>query len=153
MNHARGRPFVAVAVAIVLSAFVVCQRRASACECVGVPTSTYLRGADIVYTGKVVSIRADGQRVAWPEIEFGLDRTIKGHTDGKRFVLVTPPAKGVNCRGFDFVVGMEYLVFATGRDSDTGLLGTYGVNWCGGTTSLDADDGKQRLRETLQLAR
>jgi hypothetical protein len=151
MNHASGRPVVAIA--IVLSAFVVCERRASACDCVGLPTSEYLRGADVVYTGRVVSIRAEGQRFAWPEIEFRLDRTIKGRTDGKRFVLVTPPTNGVNCRGFDFVVGKEYLVFATGRDSETGLPGTYGVNWCAGTKSLDADDGKQRLREALQLPR
>jgi hypothetical protein len=120
------------------------------CRCA---TEEYLRSADVVYTGRVVSIRADTQRFAWPEIEFGLDRTIKGRTGGKRFVLVTPPAKGVNCRGFDFVVGKEYLVFATGRDSETGLPGTYGVNWCAGTISLEADDGKQRLRETLQVTR
>ncbi len=151
MSHASGRPLVAIV--IFFSAFVVCERRASACDCVGLPTSEYLRGADVVYTGRVVSIRADGQRFTWPEIEFGLDRTIKGRTNGKRFVLVTPPAKGVNCRGFDFVVGKQYLVFATGRDSETGLPGTYGVNWCAGTTSLEADDGTQRLRETLQLAR
>ena len=75
MNHVNGRR--AIAVAIFLSAFVVGQRRASACTCVGVPTSDYLRGADVVYTGRVVSIRADSQRFAWPEVEFGLDRTIK----------------------------------------------------------------------------
>jgi hypothetical protein len=151
MSYASGRPLVASL--ILFSAFLGSERRASACDCVGVPTSEYLRGADVVYTGRVVSIRADGQRFAWPEIEFGLDRTIKGRTDGKRFVLVTPSAKGVNCRGFDFVVGKGYLVFATGRDSETGLPGTFGVNWCGGTTSLEADDGQQRLRETLQLSR
>jgi hypothetical protein len=151
MNHANVRPVVAIA--LFLSALVVGERGASACDCAGVPTSQYLRNADVVYTGRVVSIRADGQRFAWPEIEFGLDRTIKGRTDGKRFVLVTPAGKGVNCRGFDFVVGKKYLVFATGRDSETGQPGTYGVNWCAGTMSLEADDGKQRLRETLQLTR
>jgi hypothetical protein len=151
MNHASGRPVVAAA--IFLSALVVGERRASACDCVGLPTTEYLRSADVVYTGRVVSIRADAQRFAWPEIEFGLDRTIKGRTDGKRFVLVTQPAKGVNCRGFDFVIGKEYLVFATGRDSETGLPGTYGVSWCAGTISLEDDDGKQRLRETLQLTK
>jgi len=30
------------------------------------------------------------------------------------------PLAGINCRGFDFVVGKEYLVFATARDSETG---------------------------------
>lgn len=139
--------------ALFLSALIVGERRASACECVGVPTSEYLQSADVVYTGRVVSIRTDPQRFAWPEVEFRLDRTIKGRTDGKRFVLVTPPSKGVNCRGFDFVVGKGYLVFATGRDSETGLPGAYGVNWCAGTMSLEADAGKQRLLETLQLTR
>jgi hypothetical protein len=151
MSHANGRRLAAVA--IFFSAFVLCERPASACDCVGVPTSEYLRGADVVYTGRVVSIRADRQRFAWPEIEFGLDRTIKGHTDGKRFVLVTLPANGVNCRGFDFVVGKAYLVFATGRDSESGLPGTYGVSWCAGTTLLETDKGKQRLGETLRLSK
>jgi hypothetical protein len=151
MSHTSGRPLVAIV--ILLSAFLGSERRASACDCVGVPTSEYLRVADVVYTGRVVSIRADPQRFAWPEIEFGLDRTIKGPTDGKRFVLVTLPVKGVNCRGFDFVVGKEYVVFATGRDSETLLPGTYGVSWCGGTASLETDEGKQRLRETVRLSK
>jgi hypothetical protein len=151
MNHANGRHFVAAGV--VLSALIAGERGASACECVGVPTREYVRSADVVYTGRVVSIRAAAQRFAWPEIEFALDRTLKGRTDAKRFVLVTPTSKGVNCRGFDFVVGKEYVVFATGRDSETGLRGTYGVNWCGGTMSLETEDGKRRLRETLQITR
>jgi len=148
MNHAYGRPVSAVA--IVICALVVGERPAAACDCVGLPTSQYLRSADVVYTGRVVSIRDDRKRFAWPEIEFALGRTIKGRTDGKRFVLVTPAGKGVNCRGFDFAVGTTYLVFATAGASETGLPGTYGVNWCAGTTSLEAEAGKQRLRETLQ---
>jgi hypothetical protein len=151
MRHASGRPVLAAA--IFISVLIVGEQRASACDCVGLPTSEYLRSADVVYTGRVVSIRADAQQYAWPEIEFGLEHVLKGRTDRKRFVLVTPPRKGVDCRGFDFVVGQEYLVFATRRDSETGRAGTYGVNWCAGTMSLEADQGKRRLRETLQLIR
>jgi hypothetical protein len=76
---------------------------------------------------------------------------IKGKTDGTRFVLVTPAGKGVNCRGFDFVAGKTYLVFASARESETGLPGTYGVNWCAGTVLVESDEGKKRLRETLSL--
>jgi hypothetical protein len=151
MNQDYGRPVIAVATLI--CALVVGERPVAACDCVGLPTSQYLRSADVVYTGRVVSIRADRRRFAWSEIEFALDRTIKGRSDGKRFVLVTPPHKGVNCRGFDFDVGKKYLVFATVGASETGLPGTFGVNWCGGTMSLEAEDGKQRLREALQLTR
>jgi hypothetical protein len=96
--NASERPLVAAA--IFLSAFVVCERRASACDCVRLPTS-----------------------------------------------------EGRQCRGFDFVVGRKYVVFAIGRDSETGLPGMYDVSWCAGTESPEADAGKQRLRETLQLAR
>jgi hypothetical protein len=95
------------AAAVFLSAVLASSRRAAACDCVGVPTTEYLRGADIVYTGRVVDIRTDSRRFAWPEIEFKLDRTIKGRTDGKRVVLVTPALKGVNCRGFDFATGKK----------------------------------------------
>ena len=153
MTIAISRP--ALAAVIFLIAMLVGERRATACDCVGLPTDEYLRAADVVYTGRVIDIRTDAQRFGSPEIEFRLERAIKikGRTDGKRFVLVTRPGKGVNCRGFDFVVGKKYLVFATARDSETGLPGTYGVNWCAGTTSLEFDDGRRRLRETLQLTR
>jgi hypothetical protein len=143
----------AEAAALFLGMLLVGARPALACECVGVPTFEYLRSAELVYTGRVVSIRADTQRFPWPEIEFRVERTIKGRIDGERFVLVTPPSKGVNCRGFDFAAGKDYLVFATLRDSESGRPGTYGMNWCAGTVSLESDEGKQRLRETIQLTR
>jgi hypothetical protein len=139
------------AAATLLAALLVSERHAAACSCVGVATREYVRGADIVYVGRVIDIRSNPQRFAWPEIEFRLDRTIKGRTEGSRFVLVAAAARGVNCRGFDFVHGKTYLVFASARDSETGRPGTYGVNWCAGTVSLESDEGKQRLRETLQL--
>src|SRR5258707_1072360 len=131
----------ALAAALFLSAVLASSRQATACDCIGVPTAEYLRGADVVYTGRVVDIRTDSRRFGWPEIEFKLEHTIKGRTDGERVVLMTPAVKGVNCRGFDFAVGKAYLVFATTRDSETGRAGTYGVSWCGGTVLLESDEG------------
>jgi hypothetical protein len=115
------------------------------------PTRTYLATADVVYTGRVVDIRTDPARFAWPEIEFRVERMIKGKTEGVRFVLATPAGRGVNCRGFDVVSGETYLVFASASESETGQPGTYGVSWCAGTVSLGSDEGKKRLRETLSV--
>jgi hypothetical protein len=140
----------AVAAGILLGMVLGSESRITACSCVVVPTTDYLRSADIVYTGRVVDIRTDARRYAWPEIEFRVERTIKGRTEAGRFVLVTGAGKGVDCRGFDFIMDKTYLVFATARDSVTGRPGTYGVNWCGGTASLESSEGIQRLRETLQ---
>jgi hypothetical protein len=103
--------------------------------------------------GRVVDIRVDPRRFAWPEIEFRVDRSFKGRIEGKRMVLVTPHRKGVNCRGSDFAVGQSYIVFATARDSETGAPGMYGVNWCGGTASVASAEGKRRLREVQKLAK
>ena len=70
-----------------------------------------------------------------------------------RFVASSlPPPGGVDCRGFDFLVGKKYLVFANARDTATLSPGTYGVNWCGGTVSLESGEGAARLRETVRLA-
>src|SRR5678816_1777444 len=110
----------ALAASLCLSAVFGTARRATACECIGLPTTEALRNADVVYTGRVVDIRTDSRRFAWPEIEFQLERTIKGRTHGTRAVLVTPASKGVDCRGFDFAIGKKYLVFAATRDSETG---------------------------------
>jgi len=144
MNIARrlGLSTVAFFVAAVAS-----ERRAVACDCVILPTREYLRAADVVYTGRVVDIRTDSRRFAWPEVEFRVERAFKGRVEGKRIVLVTPTRKGVDCSGFDFVVGQAYVVFASARDRATKVALTYGVNWCGGTASLASAEGKQRLGE------
>jgi hypothetical protein len=144
MNIARrlGLSTVAFIVAAVAS-----ERRVVACDCVILPTREYLRAADVVYTGRVVDIRADSRRFASPEVEFRVERAFKGRVEGKRMVLVTPIGKGVDCSGFDFVVGETYVVFASARGSAAGVARTYGVNWCGGTASLATATGKQRLGE------
>ncbi len=121
-------------------------RQATACSCVGLATTAYLRDSDIVYTGTVTAIR-NGR----PEIEFRVERVIKGPVRPRRFLLSAPINNGGSCDGFNFEVGKKYLVFANARNSAAGLPGTYGVNLCGGTISLESASGRRRLRETMLL--
>jgi len=127
-------------------------RETMASECIVVPTSESITTADVIYTGRVTTIRV-GPQFAWPEIEFDVHERLKGPVSGKTFVLQTPNGKGMDCEGFDFVVGKDYLVFAAARYSVTGQPRTYGVGSYQGTALLDSDEGKQRLRATRRMIR
>ena len=125
------------------------EREAFACECSGLPSVASVGDSDVIYIGRVTAIR-EGRRFAWPEIEFSVRDKLKGPV-GKAFVLQTGTQKGMSCEGFDFTIGKTYLVLAAERYSITGRAGTYGVNWCAGTTLVDTDEGKKALREVRKL--
>ena len=124
-------------------------RTAFACEGGGpIPTREALRMADLVYTGWVVAIR-DRSPDTWPEIEFTVDRTLKGTVNEGRVIVHTPLRLTVSCDGFPFERGKPYLVFATTRDLSIGRA--YGVSWTGGTVALNTSLGRERLREARAM--
>ena len=130
---------------------VASARPAAACDCASASAETALSAADVVFVGRVVAIRI-GQRYAWPEVEFGVDERLKGELERPNVILHTVIGRGTNCEGFPFEVGERYVVFAATRHSVTGWPKTYGVNWCMGTSRLDAA-GRRMLSETRIILR
>lgn len=130
---------------------VASARPAAACDCASASANTALSAADKVFVGRVVAIRV-GQRYAWPEVEFSVDERLKGELQPPNVILHTAVGRGINCEGFPFVVGERYVVFAATRHSVTGWPKTYGVNWCMGTSPLDAA-GQRMLNETRIIRR
>jgi hypothetical protein len=106
-----------------------------------------LRKADLVYTGRVIAIRVSSP--IGPEIEFGVDTTLKGKVDEGRVIVRTPLTLTPSCDGFPFELGKPYLVFAESRHLGSG--GAYGVTWTGGTVALNTPLGRERLREARAM--
>jgi hypothetical protein len=140
----------AVPVALLVAAVVfVTAPPARACSCVGPnPACQAFWTTDAVFDGRVVSIEPTshdeplgGRVVQFPEklVTLEVSQTWKGASPGR--VQIVTASTGAAC-GFDFKIGVRYLVFAHQRSMD----GRLGVSLCSNTHAFD---GAGDLTESL----
>jgi hypothetical protein len=112
----------------------LCSRSAGVCVCINVGPSQALQSAEVVFTGKVVDIKADGTAL------LEVYASWKGIPPWKDKVEVGTDCYLTDCPYADLKVGQEYLLYAE-QEEDQKLV----TNGCWPNLSL-AEAGKD-LRE------
>ena len=131
---------------------VVSPTRASACDCVSLPSpnSTY---SGLIVRARVIKLDHD-QTTNTLAVELVVEEVLSGEHRTKT-LTVYGHVFGVSCFGYDFRIGREYIVFPRPNDTDQargdgvitppgGLL--FGM-LCGPTTDLHTVQGQQKLKE------
>ena len=118
-----------------------------ACDCVSPPTDAALKNSDVVFSGRVASIKyLDDRQQKNPEprtvVTFKVFRSWKGISTNS-LVLHTVD-NSWTCQGYYFREGKDYLVFGSRHNAGSAKRfapyklpeKSFGVSLCGGTKSL-----------------
>jgi hypothetical protein len=131
---------------------VVSPTRATACDCVTLPSSSPSYSGLIV-RGRVIKLEHD-QRTNTLAVELLVDEVLSGDHRSKT-LTVYGHVFGESCFGYDFRIGREYIVFPRPNDTDqtdgNGVIAPPGAllfgMLCGPTTDLRTVHGQQKLKE------